>query len=258
MNDPPVQQALAGNEPLRNLGNYTGGTPPGHLRLHDLGELLRREALRRGFVPLTEFKIGVLTWGQHTGKIDWVWRRGPDGPIVAAFEIEGRDASFKTAGHPSLIADHHKLMRLAGARKWLLLFQVDHDLQPKDGRPNFDSCGAAARQLDAVGPHDIRVAMDADLWDPAFRARLAESQTPPTGAPPMKLTYDADADALYIRLHDAPAQCRVAHLTDDVAVDYDAQDEVVGVEVLHARRVLGGGGTPAVELKNVMGRPAAG
>ncbi len=59
-------------------------------------------------------------------------------------------------------------------------------------------------------------------------------------------------------LHDAPAQCRVARLTDDVAVDYDAQDEVVGVEVLHARRVLGGGGTPVVELQNVVGRPSQG
>ena len=74
----------------------------------------------------------------------------------------------------------------------------------------------------------------------------------------MKLIYDPEADALYIRLHDAPAQCRVARLTDDVAVDHDAQDEVVGVEVLHARRVLGGGGTPVVELQNLTGRPAAG
>jgi len=74
----------------------------------------------------------------------------------------------------------------------------------------------------------------------------------------MRITYDRDADALYIRLQDAPTQCRVARLTDDVAVDYDAQDEVVGVEVLHARRVLGGGGTPVVELQNLLGRPAAG
>ncbi len=72
----------------------------------------------------------------------------------------------------------------------------------------------------------------------------------------MRITYDREADALYIRLHDAPAQCRVARLTDDVAVDYDALDEVVGVEVLHARRVLGNGGTPVVELQNVVGRPA--
>jgi len=74
----------------------------------------------------------------------------------------------------------------------------------------------------------------------------------------MRLTYDAESDALYIRLHDAPAQCRIARLTNDVAVDYDAQDEVVGIEVLHARRVLGGGGTPVVELQDVVGRPAAG
>jgi len=160
---------------LEGLGNYTPTTPRGHLRLHDLGELLRRDGLRRGLVPLTEHKVGVLPWGQHTGKIDWVWRRGHDGPVVAAFEIEGRDASFKSAGHPCLVADHHKLMRLEGARKWLLLFQVDHDLQPKGSRPGFDYRSGVARQLDAVGPHDIRVALDADLWDSAFREQLAES-----------------------------------------------------------------------------------
>jgi uncharacterized protein YuzE len=72
----------------------------------------------------------------------------------------------------------------------------------------------------------------------------------------MKITYDREADALYIRLHDAPAECRVARLTDDVAVDYDAQDEVVGVEVLHARHLLGSGGTPVVVLENLVSRPA--
>ena len=74
----------------------------------------------------------------------------------------------------------------------------------------------------------------------------------------MKITYDREADALYIRLQDGPAECRVARLTGDVAVDFDAQDEVVGVEVLHARHVLGGGGTPVVELQNLIGRASGG
>jgi uncharacterized protein YuzE len=70
----------------------------------------------------------------------------------------------------------------------------------------------------------------------------------------MKISYDAESDALYILLDDAATDHRVVRLTDDVAVDYGIDDEVVGVEVLNARRVLGGGGTPVVELQNLVGR----
>jgi len=70
----------------------------------------------------------------------------------------------------------------------------------------------------------------------------------------MKITFDPQADALYIALREPAPECRVVRLTDDVAVDYAADDEVVGVEVLHARSVLGGGGTPVVELSNLIGR----
>ncbi len=69
----------------------------------------------------------------------------------------------------------------------------------------------------------------------------------------MRSSYDPQADALYIRLHDA-AEHRVVRLTDDVAVDYGNDDDVLGVEVLHARRVLGDSGTPVVELQNLVGR----
>ena len=70
----------------------------------------------------------------------------------------------------------------------------------------------------------------------------------------MKISYDPQADALYISLQDIASEHRVVRLTDDVAVDYGADDEVVGVEVLNARRVLGGAGTPVVELQNLVGR----
>jgi uncharacterized protein YuzE len=70
----------------------------------------------------------------------------------------------------------------------------------------------------------------------------------------MKISYDAQADALYIQLQDRPAEHRVVRLTDNVAVDYGSDDEVLGVEVLNARRVLGGGNTPVVELQNLVGR----
>jgi uncharacterized protein YuzE len=70
----------------------------------------------------------------------------------------------------------------------------------------------------------------------------------------VKISYDPAADALYISLEDVASDHRVVRLTPDVAVDYGADDEVVGVEVLNARRVLGGGGTPVVELQNLIGR----
>lgn len=70
----------------------------------------------------------------------------------------------------------------------------------------------------------------------------------------MKISYDPQADALYIRLQDGAAEHRVVRLTDDVAVDYGSDDEVLGLEVLNARRVLGGDGTPVVELQNLVGR----
>ena len=70
----------------------------------------------------------------------------------------------------------------------------------------------------------------------------------------MKLTYDPQADALYISLREPVPECHAVRLTDDVAVDYAADEDVVGVEVLNARRLLGGSGTPVVELHNLIGR----
>ncbi|HEX5008954.1 MAG TPA: hypothetical protein VFY71_01035 [Planctomycetota bacterium] len=164
----------AENSHLSDLGCYGPSIDPCHLRLHDIGEVLRREGLKQGFVPLSEYKVGIRPGGKGTAKVDWVWRNG-DGQVIAAFEIEGRDAAYKSAGHPSLIADHWKLMQLRSARKWLVLFQVDHDLGPKANRGGFDYRAEASRALNAMGPHDIRVAMDVDFWDPRFRCGLAAS-----------------------------------------------------------------------------------
>ena len=43
-------------------------------------------------------------------------------------------------------------------------------------------------------------------------------------------------------------------LSDDVVVDYGSDDQEPGLEVLNAGRVLGEGGTPVVELQNLMAR----
>jgi len=48
----------------------------------------------------------------------------------------------------------------------------------------------------------------------------------------MKLTVDPEADALYLRLNDAQI-ADSQQVASGVILDYDAQDNVVGVEMLH-------------------------
>ena len=51
----------------------------------------------------------------------------------------------------------------------------------------------------------------------------------------MKITYDDKVDALYIRFTDEPSQVLTQRLTEDIAVNYGPNGEVVGIEVLSAR-----------------------
>jgi len=48
----------------------------------------------------------------------------------------------------------------------------------------------------------------------------------------MKLTVDPEVDALYLRLNDAQI-ADSEQVASGVILDYDAQDNVVGVEMLH-------------------------
>jgi uncharacterized protein YuzE len=48
----------------------------------------------------------------------------------------------------------------------------------------------------------------------------------------MKLTVDPDVDALYLRLNETEI-VDSEQVASGVVLDYDAQDNVVGVEVLH-------------------------
>ena len=51
----------------------------------------------------------------------------------------------------------------------------------------------------------------------------------------MKLEYDSQADAAYVRLSDAEVTDS-EEVRPGVVVDYDAQDRVVGIEILHVRK----------------------
>ena len=62
----------------------------------------------------------------------------------------------------------------------------------------------------------------------------------------MKLTIDPEADALYLRLNDAEI-VDSEQVASGVVLDYDAKDNIVGVEMLHLSRR----GTP-VEVEKLV------
>lgn len=53
----------------------------------------------------------------------------------------------------------------------------------------------------------------------------------------MRITYDAEVDALYIRFHDTTVTTK--NLDDGLAADYDAQGRLAGIEILDASKRLG-------------------
>ncbi|MCS7305829.1 MAG: DUF2283 domain-containing protein [Thermoguttaceae bacterium] len=53
----------------------------------------------------------------------------------------------------------------------------------------------------------------------------------------MRIIYDAEVDALYIRFLETTVTTQ--HITEGVAVDYAADGRIAGIEILEARRRLG-------------------
>jgi uncharacterized protein YuzE len=68
----------------------------------------------------------------------------------------------------------------------------------------------------------------------------------------MKISYDAEVDALYIRLLDGPRQCRTVRLNEEVALNLGPGEELVGIEILDAKEVLGSGKLPKLSIENVV------
>ena len=50
----------------------------------------------------------------------------------------------------------------------------------------------------------------------------------------MKITYDPEVDALYIRFTDTTVTTK--HLEDGIALDYDAANHLASIEILDAAR----------------------
>ncbi len=72
----------------------------------------------------------------------------------------------------------------------------------------------------------------------------------------MKITYDREVDALYIRLLEGEHPCRTLRLTDEVSLNIGEGEVLVGIEVLDAKDVLGKGNIPTVVLENLSALPA--
>jgi len=53
----------------------------------------------------------------------------------------------------------------------------------------------------------------------------------------MKITYDREVDALYIRFKETTVTTE--HLAEGIAADYDADGHLAGIEILDAMQRLG-------------------
>ena len=69
----------------------------------------------------------------------------------------------------------------------------------------------------------------------------------------MKIDYDPEVDALYIRLLDGVHQCRNVRLSDEVTLNIGDNEVLVGIEILDAKEFLLQKESilPMVKLENV-------
>jgi uncharacterized protein YuzE len=73
----------------------------------------------------------------------------------------------------------------------------------------------------------------------------------------MKITYDPEVDALYIRLIEGEQECRTLRLNEEIALNIGPDETLVGIEIVDAKEVLGKGELPQVVLENLALAPAA-
>lgn len=68
----------------------------------------------------------------------------------------------------------------------------------------------------------------------------------------MRISYDPEVDALYIRLIEEQLECRTVRLNDEIALNIGPYEQLVGIEILDAKEILGKGELPAVILENIV------
>ena len=67
----------------------------------------------------------------------------------------------------------------------------------------------------------------------------------------MRISYDKEVDALYIRLVEGKQECRTLRLSDEVALNIGPGEQLVGIEILDARQIVGGGRIPELVVENL-------
>jgi len=67
----------------------------------------------------------------------------------------------------------------------------------------------------------------------------------------VKISYDSEVDALYIRLVETSEECRTLRLSDEIALNIGPHEQLVGIEILDAKQVLGKGQVPSVIIENM-------
>lgn len=67
----------------------------------------------------------------------------------------------------------------------------------------------------------------------------------------MKISYDPEVDALYIRLIEGKYECRTLRLNDEIALNIGPGEKLVGIEILDAKEVLGSGKLPNLVVENI-------
>lgn len=67
----------------------------------------------------------------------------------------------------------------------------------------------------------------------------------------MKISYDSDVDALYIKLVEGEYQCRTLQLNNEIALNIGVGEVLVGIEILDAKNVLANGNLPEVLIENL-------
>jgi len=67
----------------------------------------------------------------------------------------------------------------------------------------------------------------------------------------MKISYDSEIDALYIRLIEGKHACRTVRLNDEIALNMGKGEKLIGIEILDAKEVLGAGKLPAIIFEGI-------
>lgn len=70
----------------------------------------------------------------------------------------------------------------------------------------------------------------------------------------MKISYDPEADAVYIRLVEGKYECRNLQLNENVILNIGPKELLVGIEVLDASKVLGLEIPASVNLENLLAK----